>query len=96
MDGTTECCCNSSESVRIAVAVEYVLEVVRSESFVGAGISMGRSVLFFLTLLAISMEVFRRDRGAHIGRFASHLSAQPIYSNCPLPSLELLLKPAKR
>lgn len=47
MDGTTECCCNSSESVRIAVAVEYVLEVVRSESFVGAGISMGRSVLFF-------------------------------------------------
>lgn len=47
MDGRTECC-NSSESVRIAVAVEYVLEVVRSESFVGeTGISMGRSVLFF-------------------------------------------------
>jgi hypothetical protein len=42
------------------------------------------------------MVVFRRDRGAHIGRFASHLSAQPIYSNCHLPSLELLLKPAKR
>lgn len=43
------------------------------------------------------MVVFRRDRGAHIGRFASHLSSQPIHSHCPLPSsLELLLKPAKR